>query len=162
MTQTSVEVMGVTGHQNIPEQALPFLQSEIKKILFSFDRVECVTSLAVGADQLLAKCVLENGGSVHAVIPCENYEETFDSNYTLQAYNFFLAKASIVDILHHKNPSEDAFYDAGCRVADLSEILLAIWDGKKANGKGGTADIVEYAKSKGKKVIVLWPEGLNR
>lgn len=31
-------------------------------------------------------------------------------------------------------------------------MLIAVWDGEKSNGKGGTADIVDYAKKAGKKV----------
>lgn len=162
MTELSKRILGITGHQDIPEKAVSYLNSEIETILFGINKVECVSSLAIGADQLLAKSVLNAGGVLHAVIPCDNYEETFKEQVTLADYRYYLSKASIVDKLDHKNPSEEAFYDAGCRVADICETLIAIWDGKKAKGKGGTADIVKYARAKGKDVIILWPNGLKR
>lgn len=162
MLKTDLIRIGVTGHQDVPENALPFIQAEVEYFFFEHNKVECVTSLAVGADQLLAESTLEHGGKIHAVIPCYNYEKTFREQDALKKYNYYLSKASIIERLDFSEPSEEAFYCAGCRVADLSEKLIAIWDGKKANGKGGTADIVEYAKSKGKTVVILWPEGLSR
>jgi hypothetical protein len=43
-----------------------------------------------------------------------------------------------------------------------SDRLLAVWDGKPAQGLGGTGDIVAYAKSRGLPTTVIWPEGLVR
>jgi hypothetical protein len=38
----------------------------------------------------------------------------------------------------------------------------AVWDGKVTKGKGGTADIVRYARNRGREVVVLWPAGICR
>ena len=35
---------------------------------------------------------------------------------------------------------------AGCRVAALADLLLAVWDGEPARGRGGTADVVAFAR----------------
>jgi hypothetical protein len=40
------------------------------------------------------------------------------------------------------------------------EQLLTIWDGLPAKGEGGTADIVAYARKRGRRVIVIWPPGV--
>jgi hypothetical protein len=45
---------------------------------------------------------------------------------------------------------------------DLSDLLIAVWDGKEAKGKGGTADIVRYARERDTEVVVLWPPGGSR
>ena len=36
-----------------------------------------------------------------------------------------------------------------------ADALLALWDGQAARGKGGTADVVDYARSLGKPVIII-------
>lgn len=43
------------------------------------------------------------------------------------------------------------------RVVDLSEFMLAVWDGQPAKGKGGTADVVSYAQQKATPVLILDP-----
>ena len=67
-----------------------------------------------------------------------------------------------METLEFDAPSEEAFLAAGQRVVELSDELLAVWDGKKAAGLGGTADIVGYAKELKKPVTVLWPAGVSR
>lgn len=45
---------------------------------------------------------------------------------------------------------------------DRADQLFAVWDGKPARGYGGTADIVDEARSRALGVAVLWPEGAHR
>ncbi|WP_310397393.1 hypothetical protein [Hymenobacter sp.] len=157
------KVFGVTGHQVIPSEAIPFLQKGMADIITSIrEEIVCVSSLAAGADQLFAKAVLKAGGHLHAVIPCKNYETAFSEKAQIAQFRKLLNKAENIEILDYESPSEDAFLKAGFQVVDLSDVLLAIWDGKKAKGKGGTADIVSYAKRQNKQVIVMWPEGVER
>jgi hypothetical protein len=40
---------------------------------------------------------------------------------------------------------EDAYARAGHAIVDASDVLVALWDGKPARGRGGTAEIVQYA-----------------
>ena len=73
-----VTVLGVTGHQTIPTRAHEFPVDAIRDI---FGRAEspltAVTSLAAGADQLVATELLRNGGHLHVIVPSRNYERTF-------------------------------------------------------------------------------------
>lgn len=52
--------------------------------------------------------------------------------------------------------------EAGRRVVNLSDLLIAVWDGEVAKGKGGTVDIVCYARERGRNVVILWPAGISR
>ena len=47
-------------------------------------------------------------------------------------------------------------------MVDTSRVLVAVWDGQSARGLGGTADVVAYARERGKPVTVIWPEGASR
>jgi hypothetical protein len=105
--------------------------------------IVAVTSLAVGADQLIARLVLEGGGALHAVLPFADIERSF-SPENLPAYRELVQKATI-EVLETPGTDEDAYLAAGLRVVDLSDIMLAVWNGRPAKGKGGTADVVAYA-----------------
>jgi hypothetical protein len=121
-----------------------------------------VSSLAAGADQLFAATLLKAGGQLHVVVPCRGYEKTFSEQTNLNYFLDLLQKADTVETLDNPDPSEEAFLQAGHRVVDLSELLIAVWDGKTAKGKGGTADVVDYARERGREIVILWPAGVAR
>lgn len=117
-----------------------------------------VTSLAIGADTLFARLVLELGGALEAVVPFGDYEDRFADERDRQDYRSLLGRAARVEILQRHGTDEEAYYAAGKRVADLSALLILVWDGKPAAGLGGTADIAEYVRQSRKAIIHLNPE----
>ena len=155
--------IGVTGHQGIPHSALPFIRAEVtRSLLLHHDAITCISSLATGADQLVADLCLKNDGALHVIVPCQGYLHTFKEPVSANKYKKLKRQASVIENLEFDSPSEEAFLEAGKRMVILSDKIIAIWDGKKAKGKGGTADIVHYAILKGKQVEVIWPQGVNR
>lgn len=156
-----MRAVGVTGHQNAPWQVWNLLAERLPDILGAAPFVG-VSSLAAGADQEFARHVLALGGELIAVIPSHGYEESFETPAQRQLYLSLLAKTTRREELAFPCPSEDAYLAAGKRVVQLSDTLVAVWDGERARGKGGTADIVSYARGIGKNVTILWPDGVTR
>lgn len=154
--------IGISGHQNIPDVALSFVEQSIRNVLNAYENARCVSSLAVGADQVFAQISLVCGASLYVVIPSQQYETTFFADQDKWQYQALLKQATATETLNFAQPSEEAFLSAGMRVVDLSELLIAVWDGESAVGKGGTADVVAYAQRQGKPVVIAWPEGLKR
>ena len=155
--------IGVTGHQNLPPAYLPNIREGLERILAGTQgAVTGLTSLAVGTDQLFARVVLESRGRLHAVIPCARYESAFTDERALAAFRELLAAASEVETLPHEQPSEQAFLEAGHRIVDLSDLMVAVWDGQKSKGLGGTADVVRYAHSRSREIVIVWPTGATR
>lgn len=156
-------VIGITGHQHIPDKAVRFVQSGIEAVLHDVDgRVTGVSCLAAGADQIFARAVFKIGGELHVVIPCRDYEKTFTDPEDAESFRHLIQNATSTTRLNHEKPSEEAFLDAGRTVVQLSQVLVAVWDGKKARGLGGTADIVRYARLRGLAVKIVWPAGTSR
>jgi len=156
-----VTVIGATGHQTIPPEAASHIASEIDEVLRSREELIGVCSLAAGADQLFAEAVLAMGGALHVIVPCERYDETLNGA-DLSRFRELLGSAEVVETLRHPEPTEEAFLAAGHRVADLCQVLVAVWDGEPARGLGGTADIVEYAREAGRGIVIIWPSGVTR
>ncbi len=149
--------IGITGHQRLEDELRwswvdSVITSEIARYA---PPVEGITSLAIGADQLFARLVLAAGGRLHAVLPYENIERSFSAG-DVQAFRDLLSKAT-VEVLDTPGSDEDAYLAAGLRVAAMSNLLIAVWDGQAAKGKGGTADVVEYGRAKGIPLLIIDP-----
>lgn len=67
-------IIGVTGHQAIPEAALSYIIDGVRSFIREVEPpLRAVTSLAAGADQTVALEVIHAGGSVDVIVPCRNY-----------------------------------------------------------------------------------------
>lgn len=148
--------IGITGHQNLTTAERDWLKVEVAMEIKKMKIEEAYSCLAIGADQLFASIIFENKIPFVAIIPCKNYEQTFDQKH-IKLYNSFVKQATNVIQLDFKIPSEEAFYEAGKTVVNKSDVVIAIWNNLPAKGLGGTADIVEYAKMKNKKIIHFNP-----
>jgi hypothetical protein len=158
-----VTALGATGHQDIPPGAREFVVAAIRDILRGAESpLLAVTSLAAGADQLVATELLRAGGHLHVIVPSRNYERTFATDVDLASFRSLQRAAQAVTRLDYAEPSEEAFLAAGMRVVDACDMLIAVWDGKPARGVGGTADVVRYARDSGKAVSIVWPAGAGR
>lgn len=163
--------LGVTGHQSLVErlhdqgstsseaEAWEWIDHKFSALLAetSGGQVIVVSSLAVGTDQRLSRMALESGAAIEVIIPSLNYERTFAAEESLTEYRGLLSRAAYVRCLEYPEPTEAAFLAAGYQVVDLTDMVIAVWDGKKAEGVGGTADVVAYAKRSGRAVIHLNP-----
>jgi hypothetical protein len=157
-------VIGCTGHQTLNPSTADAVRLAIAEELASHDVATMVglSNLAAGTDQLFAQAVLSAGGRLHAVVPCARYETTFSRPEDLAAFNDLLQAAYRRTQLDYPTPTEEAFMAGGRVVAAGCDLLLAVWDGKPAGGLGGTADVVAYARTLGKPVVVIWPAGSAR
>ena len=152
---------GFTGHQNVPPKALLKMVGAIETLIGHED-VVLITSLAEGADQAVAEAILDQGGSIEVVIPCDRYETTFTTKEPLASFQMLKARAERVSLLPFPDPSEAAFMAAGLVVVERCDQVLAMWDGQPSRGLGGTADVIQYAHQEGRRVVNLWPSGLTR
>jgi hypothetical protein len=160
-----VLTVGVTGHRSIPDEAYPLVRGELAAELGNAarrsDTVEALSSLAVGADQLFAELALDCGARLTAVSPGADYEATFAPE-ELAGYHRLLCRAHAHVRLDFPVVDDDAYYAAGAYIAEHSDLVLAVWDGLPARGRGGTGDMVAYARSLGKTVVVIWQAGVRR
>jgi hypothetical protein len=149
--------VGITGHQRLGGSDK---RKQIKRALESVVRdfsgsLIAVSSLAVGADQLFARVMMDHGAAIDAVIPFQGYERTFTTAGTRNKYFALLAEAASVTVLPRVGNDEECFLNAGKTVVRRSDVLIAIWDGKPARGLGGTADIVRFAKDE-QRIEIKW------
>jgi len=147
--------VGITGHQMRKGIDWQWVRREVRHVLGRFGRGDALwTCLANGADTIAAQEALASGMVVKAVIPHARYADVFDEDDRV-IYNDLIGQANEVVQIAPVEEDEQAYLDAGLRVADLSDLMIVVWDGKPAAGKGGTGDIAAYARDHGASVIWL-------
>jgi hypothetical protein len=162
MSASIEHLVGITGHQALSPETRILVSEAVRDVLSDIDDLVIVTSLAAGADQICAEVALEFGGQLIAVLPSQDYTSSFSAGDDLDNFNRLLMRAREIRIMPFEKPSELAYWSAGQEIVNRTNWLLAIWDGKPAGGLGGTADVVGYARSKGKPVTIIWPQGAQR
>jgi hypothetical protein len=154
--------IGFSGHQSLSAETRGAVRTALIQAFSKWGQVLAVTSLAAGSDQIFAECALAAGNDLMVVIPCDRYEGTFANSDDLATYRELL-KSSVERIqLSFPAPSEEAYWAAGRRIVDVTDVLVAVWDGLPAGGLGGTADVVHYAENHHKEVLRIWPSGASR
>jgi len=172
--------VGITGHRTIQEPEL--ISRQIREILHErawefFDPPPASTTrgtrlvftllspLAEGADRLCAAEILKIADSeLEAVLPMakDNYGRDFATAESQAEFHDLLNRASRTIVLRDAAPDsaldevrKKAYEAAGRYVVDHCDLLIAIWDGKPARGRGGTAEIVAYAREKKRPLIII-------
>ena len=149
--------VGISGHQDRDGIDWTWVRDEIAVALTALHaEVVGLSSLAAGADQVFARCVLRGRGRLIAVVPEANYEDAFDGADDLEEYRALLVRSEVVR-LAADGTEEESFLKAGRWIVNHSDEMIAVWDGEPAEGLGGTADIVAYACQTGTPVLHLNP-----
>jgi hypothetical protein len=115
-----------------------------------------ISALAEGSDRLFAAAALDLGYELRVVLPfpSADYETTFGDHATTPDYRALLARASTVTELPGVLADSTPAYEAvGRLTVEQADIVVAVWDGKPAAGRGGTPEIMQYALDLDRPVI---------
>ena len=130
--------------------------------------VTLISSLAEGADRIAAHAALDAGFALDVILPCPApiYAQTFVDDASREAFASLSARCRATLILPLAGdaaaPLDErlpaTFEAAGLTMLAQSDILVAVWDGKPADGRGGTGQIVEEATRRGTPVVIVDPK----
>jgi hypothetical protein len=158
-------VVGFSGHRQIADPG--GLAGAIREALGSLLHLAPgewlgLTSVAEGGDQLFISQARALGLSWHAILPLPRAEfaKDFPPAEWVEVEKI-LDGAEHVRVITENGTREDAYLDCGMATVDGADVLLAVWDGEPAHGKGGTGDVVAYARSLGKPLILIDPSTLK-
>ena len=171
--------VGITGHRHeaLPTDYLPRLPGQLRDALQMLMRgaatvqagaADCfatgephlvfVSALADGADQIAAETALELGFSLQAVLPFarDDYRRDFNRPEAATRFDSLLGKAErVLELPGTREREPEAYMMAGRATVAHCDVLIAVWDGLPARGRGGTAEVVELAIKRGSPVIHL-------
>jgi hypothetical protein len=159
--------IGVTGHRFLAEveKITPAIDRALDKVeeVFGNPPLRIISSLAKGSDMLVAQRALKRGTpSLVATLPLlkDEYLSDFPSPSSQEAFLSLLDQAEEVITLPAASTREEAYRAAGFYILDQADVLIAIWDGERAQGTGGTAEIVAEAHQRG--LPIAWVHAGNR
>jgi hypothetical protein len=177
-----VLAVGVTGHriEALPADTVASLDERLRDILTLIERTafdlakrkqECfaadparlrmVSALADGADQIAASAALDLGWEVQAVLPFarDHYRTTLANDAVRASFDALLARSErVLELPGEARDEPEGYAMAGRGTIAHCDILIAIWDGLKARGRGGTGEVVELAMARGVPVIHVHSE----
>ena len=119
-------------------------------------RLQFITPLADGADQIAAECAIELGYQLNAVLPFDrdHYRRELAGNGALERFDSLLDHcSSVLELPGDRASSFDAYVITGRATVAHCDLLIAVWDGLKPRGRGGTGDVVELAIARGTPVV---------
>ncbi len=150
------------GHRGLPEPTLRLIDTAIRDHLSRHAHgLVGLCCLADGADQIFARAILDLGGKLEAVVPAQRYRDELPAA-AHPDYDNLLMHAAAVHQLPFTDSTSEAHMRASEHMLDLSDELLAVWDGKPARGHGGTADVIAAARERHMTTRVIWPPGATR
>jgi hypothetical protein len=159
-------VVGVSGHRVLAdaERIIAGIDAALDTIEAAFGGrpLWVLSALAEGADRIATQRVLARGGKLEAVLPLPraDYEADFATDVSRREFAALLREADRVVHLQPATSREEAYELGGKFVINNCEVLLAVWDGEAAQGRGGTGAIVRDARLRG--LPMAWVKAGNR
>ena len=182
--EMAVFTVGVTGHRNLVGEDRPATMAQITESLREIEAlakvkgkdgedisVAMLNAFAQGADMLCAEAAFALGMDVYAVLPCapEKYVQSFDDEEDKRKLHAYLKKCRSVTVAPDTEKCferykaevgmDDKSYEyrqLGIYIAEHSDVLLALWDGKPPKTKYGcgTVEVIDFASER--KKAVMW------
>jgi hypothetical protein len=123
-----------------------------------------ISALASGADQWVAEEAINLGFELQSVLPFsrDEYLNDFTVPSEAESYKYLLSKASAVleldgkigkDEDGNRKPDSQSYEAVGRGILNQTDLLIAVWDGKDAQGRGGTGQVVREALKNGIPVV---------
>ena len=165
--RTQPVFVGVTGHRFLAEvdKLTTGIDEALDAIESAFPRrsITVVNSLAEGADQLATRRVLaRKDAGLTAILPFSQSQvrQAFQNPEDRTEFESLLDCANEIIEIPAQASINDAYAAAGQEILERINILLALWDGRAAQGRGGTGAVVHCARSRG--LPIAWVHAGNR
>lgn len=155
--------VGVTAHRDPPAEVVPMLEHRVREVLERLQAahpalpVAVMSGLAEGGDRIVARCALEMGLPVLAVLPMPEADYARDCRdaASVDELQRLLRQCLVVTLPMAEGNTADARLDPGPArnrqytqlgvfISSHCQLLLALWDGKASEAPGGTSDVVQY------------------
>lgn len=150
--------VGFTGHRKLADEKVvqAAIAQTLDRLTITNPRLAGVTSAASGADTLFLEELKRRSIPYFLYLPAsvERFREDFTSEQW-QRVSPYLGKALNVEVVAAEIPEDSGYLEAGLLVADEADVVIAVWNGRPAEGVGGTGDIVHYCRQLDKPLVVI-------
>lgn len=153
-------IVGVTGHRDIVAEERPVLEASVQRFIAALQAqfpnlpLLVLTSIAEGADTLVAEVAIRSGCQVQIVLPMplDLFATDFEGD-ALVKFHSLMAGQDVIELPVQEGVSDEAvsqsghardgqYVRLGSFLAAHSHILLALWDGQYQPALGGTSQVI--------------------
>ncbi|MGE5561827.1 MAG: hypothetical protein ACM3ZV_00780 [Bacillota bacterium] len=171
--------VGVTGHRAdaLAEGDVERLRSRVRETLLLIEesgralqaresdcfasgppRLRFVSPIADGTDQIAAELAFQLGWELQAILPFarDAYRQSLANHGARERFDTLLQQATCsLELPGDPDDSIDAYVMTGRATVAHCDVLIAVWDGKPPRGRGGTAEVVQQALTRGTAIVHL-------
>jgi hypothetical protein len=166
-------VIGATGHRDLRDEDIPALEHEVAEAIKRLKRdylhddsetpIIVLSSIAEGADRLIARVAMKLGAKLIAPLPMEpdEYRRDFDPGLKPDAAAEFdrmksealaapvmrFANGNTPDNVREESRRALQYREVGVFIVRHCHVLIALWNGDESNmAAGGTAEVVSFKR----------------
>lgn len=151
-------VIGFSGHRHLRDKDLiaRSISRELSELKSSYHDIATISSAASGGDTLFLKTADEIGAPLQVILPFDKDRFRADFSETdWESVKPYIDKAIRTTTVDSGETAGEAYLDSGIITADCCDVLITVWNGKPAEGIGGTENIVAYARHLEKPLLII-------
>lgn len=142
--------VGIVGHRYLANaETVSFVVRQsaavLKQAKTEHQSIAALSAIAEGSDTLFAEAALALDIPLEIVRPFNDYASDFETLSSRTKYENLRAVASRETKLIYRKRSNLAYKAAMNWIVNNSDVLVVAWDGREAEGEGGTRDAVKQA-----------------
>lgn len=156
-------VIAVVGHRDIGNRTLELVEAELRARLDRLaEGAAALVRVGAGLPLVFGRAAREAGRKLTVLLPAQGAVPAVLPERDRSAAGELLVLAEQVRLLPFDPADRDACVGADERLVATCRTVLAVWDGSPSDGRDATAHLVAFARARGIRVEVVWPDGSVR
>lgn len=152
--------IGIIGHRDLGGEDVDFyVQTCCHKILsevrVKYPKIRAISALSQGADSIFAQSAVSLNIQLESVIPFNDFRSDFTGEVPYERYKTLRKSSGRETMVNFSKRSNMAYKKSMEWVVFKSNIVIAVWDGKKIGSIGGTWEAVLLCEKLNKTMINL-------
>ena len=152
--------IGIIGHRDLGGEDVDFyVQTCCHKILSElrskYPKIRAISAISQGADSIFAQSAVSLNIQLESVIPFSDFKSDFTGEVPCERYKMLRKSSNRETMVNFSKRSNMAYKKSMEWVVFKSNIVIAVWDGKKIGSIGGTWEAVLLCKKLNKTIINL-------
>lgn len=139
--------IGIIGHRDLGGEDVDFyVRSCCHKILSElrakYPKIRAISAISQGADSIFAQSALSLNIQLESVIPFNDFKSDFTGEVPHERYKMLRKNSDFETRVNFLKRSNLAYKKSMDWVVFKSNVVIAVWDGKKIGSVGGTSEAV--------------------
>ncbi|WLQ38041.1 hypothetical protein P8A18_06260 [Streptomyces castrisilvae] len=156
-------MIAVVGHRDLSNRTLELVEAELRARLERLaEGAAAFVRAGAGLPLVVGRAAREAGRKLAVLLPAQGVVPGPVPERDRRATGELLVLAGQVRLLAFDPADRDACVGADERLVEESRTVFAVWDGSHSDGRDATAHLVAFARARGIRVEIVWPEGSAR